>query len=294
MSHIFPLKKSIAFAICAIVFLSLTLCGCSSREVSSREAMQVIVGQLMTSGYPEVNPDMIKITNSYTQTVNGEFFCHFDFTCQTKKGNSLWEIILVRRGNQIQTITMVPKDVNGGVDKEKKGFFSSLWGGIKIGGLIIGTLLGAVILLVGLISGFVHLLSYVSRNPSVILHFFIEVVIVASWVLAVSCSVSMVLLSLNNIPYFPYSILLWSGLVLGVTVCCISRTLFAFTFWTCIIINGFVIGLGLYFYDSILIHKWTSPPPVPYGCILFQGLIFGIAWILYYTVLKKSNDDCGS
>ena len=98
----------------------------------------------------------------------------------------------------------------------------------------------------------------------------------------------------NNIPYFPYSILLWSGLVLGVTVCCISRTLFAFTFWTCIIINGFVIGLGLYFYDSILIHKWTSPPPVPYGCILFQGLIFGIAWILYYTVLKKPNDDCGS
>lgn len=116
MSHIFPLKKSIAFAICAIVFLSLTLCGCSSREVSSREAMQVIVGQLMTSGYPEVNPDMIKITNSYTQTVNGEFFCHFDFTCQTKKGNSLWEIILVRRGNQIQTITMVAKDVNIPVD----------------------------------------------------------------------------------------------------------------------------------------------------------------------------------
>ena len=173
------------------------------------------------------------------------------------------------------------------------GFFSSLWDGIKIGGIIIGTFILSVILLVVLISYFIHLLSYVSRNPSSILHFFIDVAIVFCWVLTVFCSVSMMVLSLNNIPYFPYRLFLWSGLIFGVTVCCISRKLFAFTFWTCIIINGFVIGLGLKFYDFMLIHKWTSPPPVPYGCILFQGLIFGIACILYYTVLKKPNDDCG-
>ena len=71
--------------------------------------MQVIVGRLMTSGHVEASPDMIKITNSYTQTVNGEIYCHFDFTYQTKTGNSLWEIILVRRGDQIQIITMIAK-----------------------------------------------------------------------------------------------------------------------------------------------------------------------------------------
>ncbi|MBO4648468.1 MAG: hypothetical protein J5806_09960 [Lentisphaeria bacterium] len=109
MSRNFHLKKNIVPAICTIAFLLLTLCGCSSREVSSSEAMQVIVGRLMTSGHVEASPDMIKITNSYTQTVNGEIYCHFDFTYQTKTGNSLWEIILVRRGDQIQTITMIAK-----------------------------------------------------------------------------------------------------------------------------------------------------------------------------------------
>ena len=108
MKHEFHLKRNTICTVFTLIFLAFALCGCSG-EVSSREAMEVIVGQLITSGDSDANPDMVKITNSYTQTINGEIFCHFDFTYQRGKTTYNRGIVLVRRGNQIQTISLFDK-----------------------------------------------------------------------------------------------------------------------------------------------------------------------------------------
>lgn len=95
----FMRKTNCCFLILATA-ITMFLAGCGG--VSKTEAKQTIAGLLVSAGQKKAAPHMITITNSFTQTKNGETFYHFDFDF-TLDGRTIDGIaVLVRRGNRIE------------------------------------------------------------------------------------------------------------------------------------------------------------------------------------------------